>query len=78
MAVTPPPPEVTSEYVPPPPPVPAPNTGSSVYYRNCQAAKDAGAAPLYRGQPGYRSGLATTVTAWPASGKATQARGQRL
>ena len=55
VAVTPPPPEVTSQYVPPPP-VPAPDTGS-VYYRNCQAAKDAGAAPLYRGQPGYRSGL---------------------
>lgn len=25
-----------------------------VYYRNCDAARAAGAAPLYRGQPGYR------------------------
>ncbi|MBL9065711.1 MAG: thermonuclease family protein [Sphingopyxis sp.] len=25
-----------------------------VYYRNCSAARAAGAAPLYRGQPGYR------------------------
>ena len=29
----------------------------SVYYRNCKAARDAGAAPLYRGQPGYRPEL---------------------
>ncbi|QWC57972.1 hypothetical protein F7D01_13680 [Erythrobacter sp. 3-20A1M] len=28
-----------------------------VYYRNCAAARAAGAAPLYRGQPGYRSGM---------------------
>ncbi|MFF1882965.1 excalibur calcium-binding domain-containing protein [Pseudarthrobacter sp. NPDC058196] len=27
------------------------------YYANCTAAKAAGAAPLYRGQPGYRSAL---------------------
>lgn len=30
---------------------------SSVYYANCDAARAAGAAPLYRGQPGYRSAL---------------------
>ena len=30
---------------------------SSVYYKNCQAARDAGAAPLHRGDPGYRSEL---------------------
>jgi len=30
---------------------------SSTYYRNCAAARAAGAAPLYRGQPGYRPGL---------------------
>ena len=30
---------------------------SGVYYRNCKAARDAGAAPLYRGQPGYRPEL---------------------
>ncbi len=26
----------------------------SVYYRNCDAARAAGAAPIYRGSPGYR------------------------
>lgn len=31
--------------------------GGSAYYANCTAAKAAGAAPLYRGEPGYRSGL---------------------
>lgn len=30
---------------------------SSVYYANCDAARAAGAAPLYRGDAGYRSGL---------------------
>jgi excalibur calcium-binding domain-containing protein len=40
------PPKVT-----PPKPAPAP------YYANCTAAKAAGAAPLYRGQPGYRPAL---------------------
>jgi hypothetical protein len=28
---------------------------STTYYPNCKAAWAAGAAPLYRGQPGYRS-----------------------
>ena len=28
-----------------------------VYYANCAAAKAAGAAPLRRGQPGYRAAL---------------------
>ena len=27
---------------------------SSVYYRNCDAARAAGAAPIYSGSPGYR------------------------
>ncbi|MFG2776029.1 excalibur calcium-binding domain-containing protein [Streptomyces sp. NPDC048350] len=31
--------------------------GDSAYYKNCDAAKAAGAAPIRRGQPGYRSGL---------------------
>jgi hypothetical protein len=48
-------------YAPPPPPAttaaPAPASSSDVYYANCTAARAAGAAPLYRGQPGYRSGL---------------------
>ena len=33
---------------------PAPNTGGGVYYKNCRAAWNAGAAPLHRGDPGYR------------------------
>ncbi|RZS89889.1 excalibur calcium-binding domain-containing protein [Motilibacter rhizosphaerae] len=35
----------------PPPPA------ADVYYANCDAVRAAGAAPLYRGQPGYRPGL---------------------
>lgn len=30
---------------------------SSVYYQNCSAARAAGAAPVYRGEPGYGSHL---------------------
>ncbi|MFD8144186.1 excalibur calcium-binding domain-containing protein [Streptomyces sp. NPDC059708] len=30
---------------------------ASVYYKNCDAAKAAGAAPIRRGQPGYRDAL---------------------
>ncbi len=30
------------------------NHSNGVYYRNCAAAWAAGAAPIYRGQPGYR------------------------
>lgn len=33
------------------------NTGTDVYYANCDAVRAAGKAPLYRGQPGYRPGL---------------------
>ena len=48
----------TREYVPAPdpaytPPAPAVDDGSA-YYANCAAARAAGAAPLYQGQPGYR------------------------
>jgi hypothetical protein len=32
-------------------------SASSVYYPNCAAARAAQAAPIRRGQPGYRSGL---------------------
>lgn len=32
----------------------APPAPSGVYYRGCNEARAAGAAPLYRGQPGYR------------------------
>jgi hypothetical protein len=38
-------------------PSPAPTTGSHVYYPSCKAACAAGAAPIYKGQPGYRVGL---------------------
>jgi micrococcal nuclease len=31
--------------------------GGGVYYENCTAARNAGAAPILRGQPGYRSAL---------------------
>jgi len=34
-----------------------PDAPSPSYYANCSAARAAGAAPLYRGQPGYRSAL---------------------
>ncbi|RSM38606.1 hypothetical protein DMA12_32495 [Amycolatopsis balhimycina DSM 5908] len=53
----------TTKAVPPPPPVetteeaPAPEPDHSAYYANCSAAKAAGAAPLYRGEPGYRPAL---------------------
>lgn len=40
---------------PPPPPEPEPEPDA--YYANCAEARAAGAAPLYRGEPGYRSGL---------------------
>lgn len=30
---------------------------AGIYYRNCAEARAAGAAPLYRGQPGYRTGM---------------------
>jgi hypothetical protein len=32
-------------------------TAAAVYYTSCGAVRAAGAAPLYRGQPGYRSAL---------------------
>lgn len=38
-------------------PAPGPTGGSSVYYANCAAARAAGVAPIYQGQPGYRAGL---------------------
>jgi hypothetical protein len=32
-------------------------SADDVYYKNCTAARAAGAAPIYEGQPGYRAGL---------------------
>ena len=34
-----------------------PTNSDDVYYLNCSAARKAGVAPIYRGQPGYRPGL---------------------
>jgi hypothetical protein len=48
-----PPPTTEPAYVPPP--AKAPNAGVS--YANCTAVKAAGAAPIYRGDPGYSSKL---------------------
>ncbi|MEE4025039.1 DUF1524 domain-containing protein [Gordonia sp. PKS22-38] len=45
----------TPAYVPPPPPAPAQDATGP--YENCTAARDAGAAPVYAGQPGYGSHL---------------------
>jgi hypothetical protein len=59
----PPPPPTTAPPPPPPPPPttapppPPPPPTNDVYYANCDAARAAGAAPVYRGDPGYRSGL---------------------
>lgn len=50
-ALTPAPPAPTTGTTPNPQPT------SDVYYANCTAVRNAGAAPLYRGQPGYRSAL---------------------
>lgn len=33
------------------------NSSSAVYYENCTQAREAGAAPIYAGQPGYRDKL---------------------
>ncbi|MEN3123294.1 excalibur calcium-binding domain-containing protein [Janibacter sp. LM] len=43
-------PKTTTQAPPPPPPPAAP---PAAYYDNCSDAKAAGAAPVYRGQPGY-------------------------
>jgi len=45
-------PEPEPDFTAPPQAVAA--TRAGVYYRNCNDARAAGAAPLYRGQPGYR------------------------
>lgn len=36
---------------------PTPTPTPSVYFKNCDEVREAGKAPLLRGQPGYRSGL---------------------
>jgi hypothetical protein len=39
------------------PPSPSPSGASNAYYANCDAARAAGVAPIYAGQPGYRPTL---------------------
>lgn len=46
-----PPPTAAAAPAPPPPP------GAEVYFANCSAARAAGAAPLRRGEPGYREAM---------------------
>lgn len=55
-----PPPPPTTAAPPPPPPPPPPEEssgGGDTYYKNCDEARAAGAAPMHRGEPGYREGL---------------------
>nr|BFE64025.1 hypothetical protein GCM10020063_085510 [Dactylosporangium thailandense] len=59
---TPPPPAATTKKPAPAktttkPPAPKTTPPAAVYYKNCDDVRAHGAAPLYRGQPGYRSGL---------------------
>ncbi|WP_033292083.1 thermonuclease family protein [Amycolatopsis jejuensis] len=57
---TPPPPPKTSTHVDPPPvktEEPETKKPSAVYYKNCAAARAAGAAPLHVWDPGYRPAL---------------------
>ena len=51
-----PPRRVALAPAPKPAPAPAP-APAAAYFRNCSAARAAGQAPLYRGEPGYRSAL---------------------
>ena len=51
-------PVVEQAPAPAPAPVPAPAPAPvDVYYENCDAARAAGAAPVYRGDPGYAKKL---------------------
>jgi len=49
--------EPQPESAPAPAPQPAAAPAPSAYYANCDAARAAGAAPLYAGQPGYSTKL---------------------
>lgn len=46
-----------AQFFAPAPEKPAPAPAQSAYYPNCAAARSAGAAPLYAGDPGYSSKL---------------------
>jgi len=50
-------PATTAAPAPPTTPTPPPPPVTEAYYSNCAAAKAAGAAPMAKGQPGYRAGL---------------------
>jgi len=53
-------PAPATKAAPPPPPVETTEDeapAQNAYYANCSAAKAAGAAPLHRGEPGYRPAL---------------------
>ena len=51
-------PSPTLASTPPALPGDSPTTGGGrAYYANCAAARQAGAAPIYRGEPGYRPAL---------------------
>jgi hypothetical protein len=50
------PPPVQPPVVVEPPPI-EPPPPAEAYYKNCDAARAAGAAPLHRGEPGYRPAL---------------------
>jgi len=54
---TPPPPDPDVEDTPDEPTPEPTSPRSYAYYKNCAAARRAGAAPIYRGEPGYRSKL---------------------
>ena len=45
------------EAVPEPEPEVEDDAAASAYYQNCDAARAAGVAPIYEGEPGYRPGL---------------------
>lgn len=49
--------DVDRPYVPAPRVAAGSSGGGSAYYKNCAAARNAGAAPLHRGDPGYSGKL---------------------
>lgn len=57
LDVKPAPQPVVPQPQPQPQPKPAPAPPAAAYYPDCAAARAAGAAPLYAGQPGYRPAL---------------------
>lgn len=46
-------PKPTPKPTPKATPKPTPKSGGSAFYKNCTAVRNAGAAPIYKGQPGY-------------------------